>query len=192
MAKESFVFLGAVALMLACFVKTTYKRVYQFSSLNKRRYLVRYNKDSKLQMKSANLLASLSKKKNKLCDYLAKTEKYTGNYGVRRLLNNKDVKLEELSYEYSKEAAYSINKGERIGICLRKGNGTIENENTMFFVLMHELAHIMSRKYAHDEEFWSNFALLIEAATKVGIYKYRDYQSSPSSYCGHKISHTPQ
>ena len=183
--------LGTFVVIFVCFMKTTYKRVYQKSSLNKKRYLVRLHDSPKYQMKSANLLASLSTKKNQLCDFLVKNKKYKDHNGVRRLLNNRNVKLEELSYEYNKEAAYSINKGERIGICLRKKNGKIENENTMFFVLMHELAHIMSTKYAHDDEFWSNFAVLIKAATECNVYVYRDFGKAPDSYCGHRISHTP-
>lgn len=185
------IFLGAVSVLILCFAKTTYKRVYQISNVNNKRYLVRKQKSQKNQLKSANLLASLSKRKNKLCDFLENSKKYNKHYGIRRLLANRNVKLEELSYEFKNEAAYSINKGERIGICLRKKNGNIEHENTMFFVLMHELAHIMSRKYAHDAEFWDNFALLIKAATECGVYKYQDFSKNPTSYCGHSISHTP-
>ena len=189
---KSLLFMGTLTLLLFFFAKTTYGRVYQTSTLNKKKYLVRKYPNTKNQQKSANLLASLSAKKNKLCDYLSRTKKYKHHYGVNRLLRNQYVKLEELSYEYNNEAAYSINKGERIGICLRKKNGEYENSNTMFFVLMHELAHIMSRKYAHDTEFWNNFALLIRAATECNIYTYRNYDESPSSYCGHRISHTPK
>lgn len=192
MIKTSTLFIGTLTILLLCFAKKTYKRVYQISNINKKRYLVRSQKSSKMQIKSANLLASLSKKKNILCDYLKNNEKYNKKYGVRRLLSRRNVRLEELSYDYDKEAAYSINKGERIGICLRKKNGNIENENTMFFVLMHELAHIMSIKYAHDDEFWKNFAILIKAAQECNVFVYRDYTSNPTSYCGHSITHTPQ
>ena len=77
-------------------------------------------------------------------------------------------------------------------ILKHKKNGNYENTNTMFFVLMHELAHIMSRKYAHDKEFWDNFALLIRAAQECNVYNYQDYDTNPSSYCGHRISYTPK
>ena len=192
MVNSGTILIAALSIILFCFGKTTYKRVYQVSKVNNKKYLVRSHNSSLIQLKSANLLASLSKKKNKLCDFLAVNDKYKNHYGVKRLLSNRHVKLEELSYEYNNEAAYSINKGERIGMCLRKKNGTIENENTMFFVLMHELAHIMSIKYAHDDEFWDNFALLIKAGTECGVYKYRDFGNNPTTYCGHHITHTPK
>ena len=191
MKSETYIIIG-LSVLLICFWNATYKRVYQTSKLNNKKYLVRSNTDLNVQLKSANLLASLSNKKHKLCDYLEGSDKYNKHYGVNRLLSNRNVKLEELSYEYNNEAAYSINKGERIGICLRKKSGDVEDENTMFFVLMHELAHIMSRKYAHDKEFWDNFALLIEAATESGLYKYRDFGKQPTTFCGHSIRHTPK
>jgi predicted metal-dependent hydrolase len=189
--KPGLIVIGMLSVILLCFAKTTYKRVYQISNYNKKLYLVRVS-DKNSQIKSANLLASLSIKKNKLCDFISNSPKYKNHYGIKRLLANKNVKLEELSYEYNNEAAYSINKGERIGICLRNKNGNIEDENTMMFVLMHELAHIMSKKYAHDAEFWSNFALLIKAANECGVYVYKNYSSNPTTYCGHDITHTPK
>lgn len=189
---KTLLLMGTLTLLLFCFAKTTYGRVYQTSALNNKKYLVRKYPNKKHQIKSADLLAALSKKKNTLCEYLSKTKKYRNHYGVKRLLRNQYVKIEELSYEYNNEAAYSINKGERIGICLRKKNGNFENTNTMFFVLMHELAHIMSTKYAHDKEFWDNFALLIQAAQECNVYNYQNYDENPSSYCGHRISYTPK
>ena len=186
---NSILIIGTLTVILLFFVKDTYKRVYQKSSLNQKNYLVRLHDNPKLQIQSANLLASLTNKKDKLCNFLEKRHK--NNKAVQRLLHNKNVKIEELAYEYSNEAAYSINKGERIGICIRKNN-KVQNENTMFFVLMHELAHIMSVKYAHDEEFWNNFAFLIKAATQCGVYKYENFDANPTNYCGHRISFTPK
>jgi predicted metal-dependent hydrolase len=188
--KSSHLIIGMLSVLLLCFAKTTYKRVYQISNINKKRYLVRQT-NSRTQLKSANLLASLNEKKNELCKFVEKSPKYKSHYGIKRLLQNKNVKLEELSYEYNNEAAYSVNKGEKIGICLRNKKGEIENENTMTFVLLHELAHIMSKTYAHDKEFWNNFSLLLQAASSCGIYKYTNYEANPTTYCGHNITHTP-
>jgi predicted metal-dependent hydrolase len=188
--KSSHLIIGILSVLLLCFAKTTYKRVYQVSSINKKRYLVRQTNDKK-QLKSANLLAVLNEKKNKLCKFVEKSSEFKNHYGIKRLLQNKNFKLEELSYEYDDQAAYSVNKGEKIGICLRNKKGEIEDENTMTFVLLHELAHIMSRKYAHDKEFWDNFALLLQAASRCGIYKHTNYEANPTTYCGHNITHTP-
>ena len=188
--KSEYIIIVFLSVLLIGFTRTTYKRVYQTSNKNKKRYLVRESNKT-TQLKSANLLASLSKKKNILCDYVKDSQKYKNHPGIKRLLENRNVKFEELSYEYNSEAAYSINKGERIGICLRDKDGNIQNENTMMFVLLHELAHIMSKHYAHDTEFWDNFALLIKASNECGIYKYVNYENNSTMYCGHEITHTP-
>ena len=167
------------------------KRIYYKSSLNNKKYLVRSHNKSSIIQKSANLLAELTKKKSILCDFIESSNKYKSHKGIKRLLENKDVKLEELSYKYNDEAAYSINKGEVIGICLRDKDGKLQNKNTMIYVLIHELAHIMSVNYAHDKEFWNNFAFLLEAAIECNIYKYVDYTHSPTTYCGHDVSQNP-
>tara|TARA_B110000977_G_C11069873_1_gene489201 strand:- start:1157 stop:1729 length:573 start_codon:yes stop_codon:yes gene_type:complete len=187
--KFNFVLIS-LSILLICFAKKTYNRVYQKSSRNNKLYLVQVS-SGKIQLKSANLLASLSKKKIKLCSYIQNSSKYKNHYGMKRLLANRYVKLEELAHEYRNEAAYSVNKGERIGICLRNKKGSVENENNMMFVLLHELSHIMTKNYAHDEEFWKNFALLLRAATECNVYTYINYEKNPTTYCGHHITSVP-
>ena len=59
---------------------------------------------------------------------------------------------------------YNINKGGEIGLCL---DGT---PNDMFHVLIHELAHTVTKTYAHDEEFWNNYNHLKEMCMKLNIY----------------------
>ena len=154
-----------------------------------KRYLVRSNANSKIH---ANILSILAEKKINLLKHLKKQKKYKNHTGVQRLISNEDVVIEEVAAKYEKEAAYSINKGERIGICLRdKKTGEIENENEMFFVLIHELAHIMTDAYKHNQQFWKNMSLLIENAIEAKLYNYVNYKSKPTMYCGHLISHSP-
>ena len=38
------------------------------------------------------------------------------------------------------------------------------------FVAIHELAHIMSKTYGHNDEFRENFIFLLDNASKCGIY----------------------
>ena len=120
-----------------------------------------------------------------------KQSKYDNHYGVQQLLKNKNVVIEEVAKKYKNQAAYSINKGERIGICLRNKKNKYENKNTMFFVLIHELAHIMTKEFKHNDKFWKNMSLLIENATNAKLYKYTEYKTNPESYCGHDITHNP-
>lgn len=183
------IYLSTIIVFLTGLLK--YQRGYRIhveSHINGRKYLV---KPTKNKTKSAELLSILEQKKNALCDHLKSKSEYKTNNNVKRLLNNRNVVIEEVAKKYGNEAAYSINKGERIGICLKSKSGSFENENNMFFVLMHELAHIMSKDYGHHDQFWKNFALLIENAIEAKLYKNVKYKRNPQEYCGHVISHNP-
>ena len=63
--------------------------------------------------------------------------------------------------------------------------------NTIIFVSIHELAHIMSVSTGHTKEFWDNMKYLLKEASKVGIYQIVDYSSDPIEYCGMIINSTP-
>jgi len=93
----------------------------------------------------------------------------------------------------SEYTAYSENKGEKLAFCLnRRKNGTrLIDENTLTFVALHELSHIMSSSIGHTEEFWQNFKFILENAIKKGIYKPVDYKKNPQPYCGMDITDNP-
>ena len=38
---------------------------------------------------------------------------------------------------------------------------TLEDENTLLFVSLHEVAHIMTKSIGHTKEFWDNFTFYI-------------------------------
>ena len=170
---------GALAYVL--YNKSLDKRVYVKSTVDNKEYLVKRTSNN-----SANKLAALNIKKNKLMNYLNSKAKYKRHDGIVRLLHNRDVVIEETSERYKDEVAYSLNKGERIGICTKN-----KDSNTMFFVLLHELAHIMTKAYKHDDEFWDNFRLLIKAAIESGTYIYQDYARNPVKFCNSEITHNP-
>ena len=71
-------------------------------------------------------------------------------------------------------------------MCVRKKDNPrkLEDSNTMIFVLLHELAHLMSEKYGHGEEFQNNFSFITKKAVEQGIYKYQNFKKKSSSYCG--------
>ena len=66
--------------------------------------------------------------------------------------------------QISDDVGYNINKGGEIGLCL---DGTA---NDMFHVLIHELAHTVTKKYSHNKEFWSNYNQLKDLCIKLKIY----------------------
>ena len=67
----------------------------------------------------------------------------------------------------------------------------MENVNTMMFVALHEVAHIITISVGHTEEFWTNFKFLLKESINLGIYKKENYNKNPVDYCGMKITDSP-
>ena len=93
----------------------------------------------------------------------------------------------------SELTAYSENKGEKIAFCLTKTkhSSKLIDINTLTFVAIHELSHIMTTSEGHKQEFWKNFKFLLEQAKSAGIHKPRDYKKEPQKYCGMTIKDSP-
>lgn len=89
--------------------------------------------------------------------------------------------------------SYSENKGEKIVVCLRqKSDGyPFVDENTIMFVILHEMAHLMTTTVGHTPEFWTNFRRILQDASAVGVYKPINYSKSPVTYCGMNITDSP-
>jgi hypothetical protein len=89
--------------------------------------------------------------------------------------------------------SYSENKGELIVVCLRDKRPPypFADENTVMFVLLHEMAHLMTETIGHTQEFWSNFKRILGDAVQIGIYHPVNYAHSPVKYCGMKITDSP-
>ena len=65
------------------------------------------------------------------------------------------------------------------------------DENTLTFVAIHELSHVMTESVGHKKEFWENFKFLLKNAVNMGIYKPVDYKKNPQPYCGMDITDNP-
>lgn len=89
--------------------------------------------------------------------------------------------------------SYTINKGEKVVICLRRKDGSqqIESFNTLMFVAIHEFAHILTESIGHTEEFWDNFAWVLKEAVRIGVWEFQDFSETPRMYCGVNITSTP-
>lgn len=157
------------------------------STIDGRSYLVRNKDDS---VKAADTLAEIRLNMVKLCDYLEINQKDDNRVQLLLKRFNPDNLLEKP--KSSKYTAYSVNKGEKIVICLRnKDTDELIKINTLMFVSLHELAHVMTKSVGHTEEFWDNFRYLLKKAIKIGIFKHVDYSKEPEPYCGIKITDTP-
>lgn len=93
----------------------------------------------------------------------------------------------------SDSTSYSENKGERIVICLRNKIPpyAFVDDNTVMFVILHEMAHLMTTTIGHTPEFWTNFKRILHDAVGCGIYTATNYSKNPVAYCGMTITDSP-
>ena len=161
------------------------------SEIDGKEYLVRNNQKFADSEEAADTLAIIRNRLVDLTNYLEKNDEKSS--AVKRLLKNFRPDNITESPRSSKFTSYSVNKGEKIVFCLRSRD---ENEklidiNTLMFVALHELAHVMTKSVGHTEEFWSNFRYLLKNSIKLGVYKYQDFRKKPVKYCGITITDTP-
>tara|TARA_Y100000996_G_scaffold408583_1_gene387906 strand:+ start:311 stop:889 length:579 start_codon:yes stop_codon:yes gene_type:complete len=155
------------------------------SSINNKEYYVRKLPD---KQQAADKLAKLTLDLKKLINHVQGDMRD----GVDKLENrfNSDIITENIPG--SKYVAYSVNKGQELSICIRdKETDRFIDYNTIIFVAIHELSHIMTNSRGHTEEFWDNMKYLLEQASDIGIYSPVDYSSNPVNYCGEEINSTP-
>ena len=158
------------------------------SDVDGERYCVRERASMEL---AADLLANVTKKLKDLVAYCAK--KYPEDEKVHRMVQKfNPTKISE-TLPTSEYTAYSENKGEKLAFCLNKQkNGTrLIDINTLTFVAIHELAHIMTVSEGHKQEFWQNSKFLLEQAKAANIYDPVDYKKNPEPYCGMNITDNP-
>lgn len=112
---------------------------------------------------------------------------------IQRLLDNYRPDSLSENTPNSEHTAYSENKGERVVFCLRSKTAgePLMDLNTMTFVALHELSHLMTRTIGHDQEFWDNFRVILRIAIQNGIYQCVDYNMNMTVYCGQPINDTP-
>jgi hypothetical protein len=119
--------------------------------------------------------------------------KYPNDARVERLKSRaENLQIEEAEHEVD-SSTYTINKGELMAICLRKKNTSKDfyNMDLLLFVIIHELAHIMTISEGHTPEFMVNFKFILKEATGCGLYKPVNYASQNTDYCGVMITHNP-
>jgi len=150
-------------------------------------YRVQIAEDNK---ESANLLSDAITRVKTLLDHLKKSE--SQDIRTKTLLsrfNPENITENDPQEMKSGVTSYTVNKGEKIVVCLRQRNNNFVEINTLMYVIIHELAHICDlTSEQHDEKFWNNFEWLLEHAVNIGIYNYVDYSKDQEPYCGMNIT----
>lgn len=158
------------------------------SDVDGNKYCVRER--AKLQL-AADLLANTTQKLKELVVYLGKT--YPDRVNCKRLVENFNPQTVKEILPTSEYTAYSENKGEKLAFCTtttKKGDKLID-PNTLMYVAIHELGHLMTKSIGHTQEFWQNFKFLLQNAVKIKIYNPVNYKKKNKAYCGMKITDNP-
>ncbi len=80
-------------------------------------------------------------------------------------------------------SSYTINKGEEMVLCMRSRDekDNLYDDNLVFYVVLHELAHVASVTEDHREEFHVNFRYLLRKASEWGLFTKQTHRFD---YCG--------
>lgn len=134
------------------------------------------------RVQAANLLARLR----------LKTSNFLRHIKNRRLQTSYKAVIME-NYNNDNFTSYTVSKGQKIYLCLRERDASnkFTDENTLFFVILHELAHVMTISTGHTPEFWQNFRILLRKAIQYSYYKHQSYHIRPQKYCGMLIASNP-
>ena len=189
-----------ILIFILTFVTLTYYVGLNKSSLNFVKHLVPvkstiddhiyFVRDLPDKLQAANNIAIIKKNSIILVNHMFnkfktdETKLLKENFNENNFIESGDNK---------KYTSYSINKGEKIVLCLRNKNSKdlkLVDINTMMYVTIHELSHLMTKSVGHKKEFWDNFKLLLEEAILLKLWNKVDYKQNPKEYCGITISST--
>jgi len=149
-----------------------------------RTHCVRKDEDEAVEREKIERIAVMVDKLIVFVEYMKK--EYPDDVITQRLEARFDpMKVTEIM-KSSEDVAYSINKGEKIRVCLDE-----DDANTLMFVGLHEMAHIAYAGEGHNMEYWMTFKRILTEAEKIGVVKNVDYKKNPTSFCKKLINDNP-
>lgn len=170
-----------IVLMLGMYANNTLNAEVEYfqSDVDKRKYLVRSLPD---KQQAANMLAEINRDLMTLIQHMR--TKYPDSEDVKRMYRNYNPSAMSEGSPDSGYTSYSVNKGEKLVICIRNSDNSFVDKNVVMYPAIHELAHIMTHEVGHTKLFWENFQFLLKEAVEIGLYKKIDFKNSPTPYCG--------
>lgn len=157
--------------------------VYVTAALDGRRYLCLKLPD---RQEAAERLADLTDRMLKLVRHMMAIAPDDG--AVAQLYGNFDPDAMHEGSHTNGYTSFSVSKGESITLCIRQADDSFVDTNTVMYVAVHELGHLMSSTIGHDQVFWDNFKRLIIEGIAIGVYDRVDFATKPEPYCGIKIT----
>lgn len=161
---------------------------YVTSKVDGRKYLVRNLPDAQ---KAADMLADINADLVRLVRHMS--AKYSDDPVLKDFVKSLSDNFNPNTVsEGSPDSGYTsmtVNKGEKLILCIRQTDKSFVDKNVVMYVAIHELGHIMTyNETGHTQLFWDNFKILLNEAISIGVYKKADYGSKPVDYCGIKIT----
>ena len=156
---------------------------YVRAKLDGRRYLVKSMAD---KQEAAEMLAAINADIIRLIKHLV--QKYPDWEVSKMMYKNYDPDAMSEGSPDSGYTSYSVNKGEKLVICIRNTDMSFVEKNVVLYPAIHELGHIGTKEIGHTPLFWTNFKIILQEAIDVGIYKKVDFKNNPTDYCSIKIT----
>lgn len=158
------------------------------SSSGKRIHLLTAGSDAEMKTKSL-VFDRLARDMDAIVGWCVENA-YPNEPDARRLERNwRAVDIHETTH--TDHVAYVVDKNRDFKLCITTTEGGRENENTMRFVVIHEMAHMMSETYGHNDEFHDHFIDLLRVANHLKLYAPEMFSINPMTYCGTTISVSP-
>ena len=171
--------------------KALFEMSYVKSTVDQNSYLVRNLPD---KLEAANRLAEVRSRVLRLMKHFKQSN--TDNQIALDILKNFDADPTRFSESTpdSSYTSFTLNKGEKIHVCLRQKNSSqdLVDVNVLTFVTLHEVGHIGTREIGHTPLFWNNFAWILKQAEEIGIYEFQNFAEQPVPYCGISITDQPK
>lgn len=152
------------------------------------KYKIVDSKNNELNKKKANMLSRLNQKAHEIVNHMYDNQlpnKEIADITQKRFMHCIIGEIPE-----NEGGGYTVNKGTRMGVCLVT-KGKLNDEADAYFVILHELAHVMSNSYGHGDEFKQNFNFIVKLAVKLKLWKSKNYDLEPVDYCGIKVTSSP-
>lgn len=163
------------------------------SSIDHESYSVQEEYENK--QKAADILAEINMMYVRVITHLKRTQ-MSGPWSQQIAFlcaNYNPTVLGEHIPSNLKYTSYVAQKGKKIRLCLRpiENRHMFHDMNTLRFVALHELTHMMVQSYGHEQSFWDAFHYILVEADKIGEIKLIDYSKHPQPYCGIMIESSP-
>lgn len=143
--------------------------------------------------RASDILATLNYVNKTIITHMQKKYANSSEIDVDFLAENYNGEvLSEHTPKTTVNTSYVLNKGDLIKLCLRdKNTGNFHDMNTLIFVNLHELSHLLDKEYGHNKSFWYGFQTVLNEAVELGLYIPVNYSKHPTTYCGMTIHSNP-